>query len=117
MNCFLQPMYSFGIEGGALKDYYFGLQKKISLRFGSAAMMDLKLDGMTRGLLDGLTAGNRASLARAITLVESTHLVKAAQAGFIFEQRTCKSPFIYGNPNWELSLRPVALCSKKGRAW
>ena len=43
-------------------------------------MMDLNLDGLTRGLLDGLAAGDRASLARSITLVESTHPVKASQA-------------------------------------
>ena len=33
----------------------------------------------------------------------------ASKAGFIFRQRTCKSLLIYGNPNWELSLRPVSL--------
>ena len=41
---------------------------------------ELSLDGLSKSLLAGLVSGDRASLARSITLVESTHPVKAAQA-------------------------------------
>ena len=35
MNCFLQPMYSFRIGGGALKDYSYKFLKVSSLQIDS----------------------------------------------------------------------------------
>ena len=34
----------------------------------------------------------------------SVEVVEDLRSGFIFEQRMCKLLFIYGNPNWELSM-------------
>ena len=66
--------------------------------------MDFKLDGITRGLLDGLTSGNRASLARAITLVESTQHVKAAQARCLVTHATRLSRDAGGQKTFRLGL-------------
>lgn len=45
-------------------------------------------DPFVRGLVEGIKAGQRSSLAQAITLVESTHPRKRAQAQILLKEVT-----------------------------
>jgi len=54
--------------------------QQVLTSISEAEETELSLDGLSKSLLAGLVSGDRASLARSITLVESTHPVKAAQA-------------------------------------
>ena len=75
-----QPVFTFRsvVSRFGCKTVYHFISVLTSI--SEAEETELSLDGLSKSLLAGLVSGDRASLARSITLVESTHPVKAAQA-------------------------------------